>query len=130
MHAHEEATIRAFIDSRRQGRWLEALGSLKRRRTFLQRLNHCPDIDPRFSTPLPSNCDVFAALQNRGAPATCYIISDTAEIDGIELPLREALDQTEFAGWGTLISCVPGRLAFFYDEAGTRRRLVLERPAP
>jgi hypothetical protein len=127
MHPHEEAMVRAFISQARRSRWLELLGSVKRRRRFLDRLNHCRDIDERYATPLPSNADVVAMLRSHGASSTCFVVSDSATIDGRELPLVEAIEQVELCGWGTLVSCLPGLLAYYQDELGTRRRLLLER---
>lgn len=124
MHPHEEATIRAFVVPARRTRWLESLTSEKRRRAFLDRLNHCRDIDERYATPLSSNADVVAVLRANGAPATCYVLSDTAALDARELPLAEAVAEAESSGWGTLISCLPGRLAYYYDECGERRMLL------
>src|SRR3954447_11827252 len=126
MHPHEEATIRAFISPSRRTRWLESLTSAKRRAPFLDRLNHCRDIDERYATPVPSDADVVAVLTARGAPATCYVLSATTALDGRELPLAEAVSESAMGGWGTIISCLPGRLAYYYDECG-ERRLLLER---
>jgi len=128
MHPHEEATIRAFITPARRTRWLKSLASPKRRGRFLDRLNHCRDIDEYYATPLPSNADVVAVLKAHGAPATCYVLSNTATLDARELPLAEAVAEAESGGWGTLISCLPGRLAYYYDECG-ERRMLLKRPA-
>jgi hypothetical protein len=127
MHPHEEATIRAFIASPRRDRWLQKLASSKHRRSFLDRLNHCSDIETRYATALPSRADAVAVLQSRGAPASCYVISDIVAIDNRELALADAIDQAELGGFGTLICCVPGRLAYYIDEAGSERRLMLER---
>jgi hypothetical protein len=124
MHPHEEATIRAFVSPSRRERWLGLLASAKRRRSFLGRLNHCRDIDERYATPVPSNANIAAVLRSHGAPETCYVLSDIPTIDGQELPLDDAIDQVEFGMWGTLISCVPGRLAYYYDECGARRWLL------
>ena len=124
MHPHEEATIRAFVSPSRRERWLGLLASAKRRRSFLGRLNHCRDIDERYATPVPSSANIAAVLRSHGAPETCYVLSDIPTIDGRELPLDEAIDQVESAMWGTLISCVPGRLAYYYDECGARRWLL------
>ncbi|GAC1471622.1 MAG: hypothetical protein NVSMB9_17980 [Isosphaeraceae bacterium] len=125
MHPHEAFTIRAFIAPARRARWLGALASKKRRGAFLDRLNHCRDLDERFSTPLASNDDVVAALRSLGAPAICYVMSDLATIDGQEMPLDEAVTQSELGGWGTIISCIPGQLAYYSDEAASRRRRML-----
>jgi hypothetical protein len=50
-------------------------------------------------------------------------------IDGRELPLAEAVAAAQAGEWGTLISCVPGRLAFYYGECGVRRMLLERAPA-
>ncbi len=100
------------------------LASDKRRVRMLDRLNHCRDLDERYTTVLPPAANVLELLRSRGAPTTCYVLSDTKEIDGRELPLDEALSATELAGWGTIISCISGRLAFYYDERGARRMLL------
>ena len=126
MHPHEEATIRAFIVRSRRPRWLESLASAERRPKFLDGLNHCRDLDERYACPLASSAEVLAMLTARGAPKTCYVLSDSAELDGKELPLAEALAEAEVHGWGTIVCCLPGRLAYYFDECG-ERRLLLER---
>jgi hypothetical protein len=128
MNAAEEAIIRAFIIPARRTRWLESLASAKRRPSMLDRLNHCRDLDERYSTLLPSNANVVALLRSRGAPAVCYVLSCTANIDGQTLPLDEAVAAAELGGWGTIVSCIPGHLAYYYDECG-ERRMLLERAA-
>jgi len=128
VNRNEELLVRAFISPARRTRWLQSLASVKRRGPFLDRLNHCQDIDERFATPLPSNADVITLLKSHGAPETCYVVSCTADIDGRELPLTKAVEDAEFHGWGTIISCIPGRLAYYYDECG-ERRMLLERKA-
>jgi hypothetical protein len=125
--AVEEAIVEAFIAPNQRARWLSSLGSAKRRRKFLDRLNHCDDLDPRYARPVASNVDVVALLRSNGAPATCCVVSDVASIDGREMPLDEAVAAAELGGWGTIISCIPGRLGCYIDEAGTKRRLLLVR---
>jgi hypothetical protein len=127
MHPDEEAAIRAFIAPARRARWLESVGDPARRGAFLDRLNHCADFDERYAVPLPRGGDIPALLWARGAPASCRVISCTEAIDGREMPLAGAIEEAARGGWGTLISCIPGRLAFFYDECG-ERRFLLERP--
>jgi hypothetical protein len=128
MNEIEEAIIRAFITPARRTRWLESLASAKRRARMLDHLNHCRDLDERYVTLLPSNTDVVALLRSRGAPAMCYVLSDTKEIDGQMLPLPEAIGTVEMGGWGTIISCITGQLGYYYDECGARR-MLLERSA-
>ncbi len=123
MHRDEEATIRAFFSPLRRSRWLESLASSKRRSKALDKLNHCRDLDHRFATPLCSKSDIVSVLKSYGAPKTCYVFSSTLVLDGCELELSEAISQTELSGWGTIISCIPGQLAYYYDECGERRIL-------
>ena len=40
------------------------------------------------------------------------------------MELSEAISQTELTGWGTIISCIPGQLAYYDDECGERRILL------
>ena len=124
----EEATIRAFIVPKKRDRYLSLLGNEKRRAKFLQCLNHCRDIDERYASKLPSSVDVISLLRDHGAPAVCRVISDYRDIDGRELPLADAVEHAAAVGWGTIFCCIPGRLAYFLDEAGTERRLLLLRP--
>src|SRR5690349_2267719 len=63
---HEDSIISAFIASHRKTRWRSELGTKKRRRQFLDALNHCQDLDDRYVTLLPSNADVEALLVERG----------------------------------------------------------------
>jgi len=124
MHPNDEATIRSFIKPVRRPRWLESLSDPKRREKFLDCLNHCCDIEERRATPLRSNFDVSMVLKGLGAPSSCYLISATAALDGREMPLDEALPEVAKGGWGTLVSCIPGKLAYYYDEFGERRMLL------
>jgi hypothetical protein len=127
MHEIEEAFVRAFIEPNRRERWLGKLASPTKRKSFLDRLNHCRDFDERYCRAIPSNVDVVALLRSHGSPATCHVISDLGEIDGSALSLEEAVRQAEIGGFGTVMSCLPGRLGYYIDEAGTERRLLLIR---
>jgi hypothetical protein len=60
----------------------------------------------------------------KGAPETCYALSEDSELDGKEIPLSEALKEVVGCGMGTFLSCLAGRLAYFEDEDG---RWILER---
>jgi hypothetical protein len=126
MRPWEEATIRAFILPAKRIRWLDCLASAERRGRFLDRLNHCRDLDERFATLLSSNTDIVCILQQHGATGSCHLISAAASLDGLEMPLAKAVSEAQQHGWGTLVCCVPGRLAYYYDECG-ERRMLLER---
>jgi len=51
-------------------------------------------------------------------------MSEDSEIDGRELDLREALEHVSGRQIGTILSCVPGKLAYFESED---ERLLLAR---
>jgi hypothetical protein len=74
-----------------------------------------------------SNLDLIALLRAHGAPATCHVVSDIPSIDGQEMALEDAVTDAELGGWGTIISCIPGQLGCYIDEAGTKRRMLLVR---
>jgi hypothetical protein len=123
LHPAEEATIRAFILPERRPRYLEQLGAPRRRAKFRLRLAHCHDLDRRFATPA---CDVTAAeLRDLGAPEQCHLISESPELDGREMPLSEALAEIHFQYFGTIVCCIPGRLAYYHGEDGQRQYLLV-----
>lgn len=127
MKSLEDALVDAFIVPAKRERYKGHLADLRRRAKILDGLNHCIDFDPRYTTEIPSKTDVVALLRSRGAPDSCHVLSDARELDGREMLLREAVDETEAHMLGTLIGCVPGRLAYYYGEGG-EQRLLLERP--
>ena len=54
-------------------------------------------------------------LRARGAPPNCYVLS-AGDLDGREVPLRDALDAICGSGNGAFLSCIPGRLGFYEYE--------------
>ncbi len=123
MTNHEEQTIKAFILKEKSERYLSFLSNKKRRKEVLDRLNHCKDFDERFVQWLPSNADVVKILLQAGSPAEVYVISDS-KLDGKVMPLPDAIHETSMNGSGTIVSCIPGKLAYYYDEVGERRGLL------
>lgn len=68
-------------------------------------------------------------LRARGAGLLCHLISAGLKADGRELPLRQALDLICLHGSGSILSCLPGRLAY-HRPAAPGAGLLLERPGP
>jgi hypothetical protein len=126
MNEDEEAIIRTFIIREKRKRYLELFGNKKRRGETTDCLNHFRDLDQRYCTIVPSTGNVVALLQAKGAPNACSIISNIREIDGRTMPLIEAIGIIECEGWGSLVGCIPGRLAYYYGEQG-EQRLILEK---
>jgi len=125
---HEEALVRAFIIPQRQSRYFELLPNPRRRRDVTRELAHFKHVDTRFAVSIPSSQSGYAGilgiLKSKGAPETCYAISEDGELDGKELRLSESLKKIVGYGMGTFLSCLPGRLAYFEDED---ERWILER---
>ena len=128
LHAAEEATFRAFVISAKRERIVSLFGSAKRRKEALDTLKHFPDWDKRLAREIPSSTDVLTLLRGAGARAECHLISDDVELDGRDLPLENAVSAAEACDFATVLCCVPGKLAFFFDETeAPRRRLILSR---
>jgi hypothetical protein len=133
MNEHEEKVIAAFIVKEKQNRYRFLLNSSnpKRRIECVNGLNHCRDLNLKYVTWLPSNAAVLDLLKREGSPAQVYLISGSRTLDGHIMPLEmavAAVDVMPENGWGTIISCIPGQLAYYYDEGGERRALLKRKP--
>ena len=130
MNSHEEQFARAFVVPKKRERYLGLLESKRGRTKLLAGFNHCPDLDPRYATLIPSNqqsdSSIESLLRRKGAPETCYVMSDNRDIDGREMSLSDALAKTVGLGSGTFISCLPGKLGYFELE-DLSERYILER---
>ena len=118
----EEATVRAFIVRERRERFLELLPNPKRRHVITKSLGH-PNpawFDSRYVKPVPNltNAGIAHLLRAKGAGAKCWAISESSSLDGQELELLAVLDEVVGCGIGTIICCVPGKLAFVESEDG------------
>jgi hypothetical protein len=78
------------------------------------------DLGSRLHSP-----DVVAEeLTSRGAGSFCWAMSSDPKVDGQSLPLREALRSVVGSGFGTLLICTPGRLAFYEGEEPGDRTIL------
>jgi hypothetical protein len=127
LHPAEEAMIRAFVVPAKRDRMLMLLSSAKRRRDARAALNHFNGWDPRCVEELSSAANVLAALRRAGAPAECHVISDDLSLDGRDMPLAEAVEAVESYSFASILCCVPGELACFFDEVNTPRDRILLR---
>jgi hypothetical protein len=131
--SEEEALIRSFVVAAKQERYVDFLAHPKRRRKATAALAHFADLDSRWVVRLPSGQHTVPAitefLRSLGAGETCHVISESEALDGQRLPLGQALDAVIGHGMGTLLSCVPGRLAFFEGEGPKDRCILVRRPA-
>ena len=128
MNEHEEKTVTAFSVKEKRERYKSMLSNPKKRSSVLDRLNHLNDLNERYVTWLPSNAAVEQLLRQEGSPEKVYVVSDNKDIDGKLMPLDEAVSKAAVGGWGTIVSCIPGQLAYYYDEMGARRAVLKREP--
>ena len=129
--SEEEALIRAFVLKARRDRLIEFLSSRTRRHEATSRLAHFRDFDPRYVVTLSGNEQspdaVARVLRQRGSGDTCHVISENIELDGKRVSLERILKDVIGSGWGTLISCIPGTLAYFEGEEPSDRCILSKR---
>lgn len=130
---HEEAFAKAFISSEKRARFIQYLADSKRRKEMLDRLNHDLPYLPGFATEVPGRQDFPGELEKllvaKGAGPTCHVIAGGLKADGRELPLGEALRLICLQASGAILSCLPGRLAYYRPEA-PGQGIILERLNP
>jgi hypothetical protein len=121
-------TISAFVIKQKRDRYIEKISSTKKRRELVKSLAHFSDFDPRFIVRIaPSSqhaLNIESLLRAKGAPETCFAISEMTSIDSKFVSLADALKSTIGYQMGTILCCIPGRVAFFENEDS---RFILER---
>src|SRR3712207_5216845 len=133
MNEHEAAFVRAFVVKDKRDRYLQHLAHPKRRRKLLDDLNHNPDFEPSYMTHLPfghyDSEAVVKLLREKGAGNECHIIADDSDCDGLDLPLKEAIEYAIRHSWGIVVLCVSERLAYYKME-DIKSAYLLERAEP
>jgi len=116
----EHSLIGAFVKRRKRERYRDILSNPRLRHKFTGQLAHFKDFDPKYRLPIPSNKlfvdNIALELQKRHSPSIVYAISEDPALDQKELLLVEALKQIVGRGIGTILSCIPRRLAFVETE--------------
>jgi hypothetical protein len=128
---HEQGIVKAFVLRGRQERFSSFPSSPKNRKKFTKELAHFRWFDGRFATTVSWKVDpslklwnrhvqgienVCCLLRSKGAGKTCWVISEDSKLDGEELQLESALENVIGGGMGTILSCIPGKLAYFEGE--------------
>ena len=128
MNQHEEMFAREFIIPEKRDRYVSLIGSVKGRKKIVAGFHHIRDLDDRYAKLIPSNQQsgesIYRLLKEKGAPEFCYIMSDDSAIDQKEMPLREAILKVEGTNYGTLVSCIAGKLAYFETEDMSGRYIL------
>jgi hypothetical protein len=127
--AEEIALVNAFVVPARRERIIELLLYPKRRRKVLTDLAHFRrNLTSNYLSEIPpatqGAMDIECLLRANGASMRCLVISENPLMDRREMKISEALERTVGSGMGTIISCIPGRLAYFEGEALGERYLL------
>jgi hypothetical protein len=122
--------LRPFLASRFRSRYDAIRPGSSRRAELLNKLCHRYDevLDWRYARPAAGS---ERELRGLGAAARCYCLCVPDELDGREVPLREALARLSGRGLPVLLVCRPGLLAYFEPEyeSGPGQRYTLQRPS-
>jgi hypothetical protein len=126
---HEQEFVRAFVAKARQERCAFLLSHPTRRQVFRDALPHFKWLDERFAHPIPPKVahtasELVSLLRSKGAGRTVWVISEDRAIDGREMNLDDVMKQIWGAQMGSVLSCIPGKLAFFKDEEMHSERLL------
>jgi hypothetical protein len=114
----EKALVKAFIIPVRRSRYLSMLEIRGGRDKWRRQLADFAHWDQRFLHPIEKGDTkrTCKLLRDADAPEQCYVLSEWDQLDGKEMKLGEALSACVGYGMGTVLSCVPGRLAFYEAE--------------
>ena len=129
MNLHERGFVETFVPADRRNRFLAALANPKRRAVFNQELHHPTSnflLSKYIEQIVPSQHHtrfIAPKLRSLGATDRCWVFGN--DVDGQQMKLEEALDALIGIGSGTIISCIPGKLAFFENEDS---RVILRQP--
>ena len=117
-----------FILPERRDRYRDLLRSPRGRRVVTKALPHFRHFDSRYIVPLSTRQQDAGVIQDvltsAGVPPTCYVISDSSEIDNITLPLADALNRIVGQLEGTVVLCKAGVLGYYEGEG---ERFILKR---
>ena len=129
---HESAFVTAFVAPARRARYLTLLETRRGRAKLRACLAHDLDLDARFARRLAHHTPaaILQLLRQEGAPELCHALSESNVLDGQDLQLGAALEQVVGQGCGTVLSCLPGQLAYYEaEDPGARYLLIRRKPA-
>jgi hypothetical protein len=109
-----------FVIESRRTRWRDLLSTPKGRKKLLAKLWNGDDLDKTLMTQLkPAERSIpvlLTKLRSLGAPDNCHLISARSALDGRDLDLTSALQSVFELAPGTIISCIPGKLAYYEND--------------
>lgn len=129
---HEIKFVESFIRKEKRERYSLALkGSAKHRKKILDKFYHSlimhllPECIIHLNSSLQSIISIRHLLLSKNAPLSCYLMGNS-ELDKKTIALDDALNMVVGYDSGTVISCIPGKLAY-YEAEGKNCRYILEK---
>ncbi len=119
---NEEAIISLAIERSSRKRFRTQLSNPNKRHKILDKLNHNPPLDTRYTKWFSSFHKALKSI-NVNPMTEVYILSASTEIDGKRMPFKGATNQVPLYGWGTIIG-VTRDLAIYYGETGERAAVI------
>jgi hypothetical protein len=122
-YEHESKFIESFIVPEKRERWLLLLQG-KRRASLLSSLAGWKDFASDRMEAFPKNADsenIISFLELRIRPGTrCWMMSDWTGLDKNVAFVHDAIKAVFGLGLGSVVSIIPGALAYYESELGCR----------
>ena len=122
----EERFVNSYIQKARRDRYLTFLQG-KKRQIILNRLCHTLDYDDARATVLEKKYRVAEALcrllREHSVAKTCFLMADSNDLDGSELPLERGVRELLQNRFGAVLICPPKPIAIYKEEAIGRTML-------
>jgi hypothetical protein len=125
---HEIKSAESFLSKEASFRFVALCTASKDRKKFRRYLGQGLKLRDEAVVPILASKQVsdsiYSELVARGAPDECFLISESSRLDGEKMALKTALDIIIAGGFVSIISCIPGVLAF-YEGEGLSNRCIL-----
>jgi hypothetical protein len=122
--------ILPFLREDRRSRWRELIPRPKGRKKLLASLWNGDDFDRTLMIQVnPSERTIqqlLLKLRSLGAPELSHLISARSALDGKDLDLISALKMVFNLAPGTIICCVPGKLAYYENDDRNGNYIIVE----
>lgn len=127
--SHELGFIKSFIVKEKQERFLLLTKGKKSRNKLRLLLAHKISLNIEKITPLKKEDDniesIYEKLKNLGSPDNCHLICESIKFDNKNMKLRNAIEELYYTDYGCVISCIPGKLAYFQGEDVFNRAILI-----
>lgn len=125
---HESLFVKSFIQPSKHERLIDFLASPKKRRKATDSLYHLSDLKEQHIVQIQlgglNYQQIVQLLHERGAPKTCWVISTNSAFDAKELELDFVLSEILGGSFGSVLSCIPGKLAYYEGESPNNRYIL------